>query len=162
MISKLFSRKLLFAYLSGKRKPTPGSNLPPGPFGVRSGQFRTKIFGAKNLKLKKVRCMWPSPPWRGPSSRRLEHCRPEGPRRGGDGPTNYNFWRKFFKNYGRNGILRSQYYGECIIRVVHEDPRTQYRSNGFSQFRVFKVLHNACQVFRNLSMISFGQAKNTY
>ena len=49
---------------SGKRKPTPRSNLPPGPFrfrsgsvrgplGVRSAQFRTKLFGAKNLKFQK-------------------------------------------------------------------------------------------------------------
>ena len=55
----LLGRVHVLFFQSGTRKPTPRSNLTPGPFrlrsgsvrnpfGVRSGQFWTKIFGTKN------------------------------------------------------------------------------------------------------------------
>ena len=67
-----------------------------GPFGVRSGQLRTKISGAKT-NFKHFQFARPSPLWRGPSSRHPEPRRPEGPRRSGDGRTNRKYLRKSFR-----------------------------------------------------------------
>ena len=69
----------------------PLIKLIRGPFGLRSGQFRNNIFGAKSLKFQKNSICAAVAAAAGAlleSSRRPEDCRPEGPRRGGDSRTN--------------------------------------------------------------------------
>ena len=69
---------------------TKKPSKPPknGPFGLRSGQFRTKIFGATNSKLQKFSICAAVATAAGVLSCGPKPRRPEGPRRGGDGLTN--------------------------------------------------------------------------
>ena len=45
-----YLRNIVLKELTKKNGQKPSKN---GPFGLRSGQFRIKIFGAKNLKFQK-------------------------------------------------------------------------------------------------------------
>ena len=79
-------------YLQRLLSPGVRSGSVRIPFRLRSGQFRTKIFAAKDVISKHFQFVRPSPPRRGPSSGRPEPRRPKGPGRGGDGRTNNLFF----------------------------------------------------------------------
>ena len=101
--------------------PTPRSNLPRGPFGVRSGSVRARVpgfvrgaFGPisdQNFRSQKFQkfsiCAAVAAAAGALYSRRPEPRRREGPRRGGDGRTNRKFLnfrlRKFWPEIGPNG-----------------------------------------------------------
>ena len=133
------------------------------PFGIRSDQFRTKIFGAKkNREFKNFQFVRPSPR-RGPSSCRPEPHRPKGPRRGGDGRTNSTFLQKDFQNPSACNSVR--YALRTVLyrfRIVSHRFRTVFRRFGlfrivFGPFRAPNVakslrkLTKTCEIFAKIS-----------